>query len=350
MRILFISRKYPPVKGGMENYTKNLLDNLKVFYRVDTILLRKTQAHLLWFLPYSLVKSVFLVLKNRYDLVYMGDALLGPIGLILKYVAKIKTAVTVHGLDITYNNIIYRAIIPYSISKSDKVICVSRNTLKECKKRNIPSDICTFIPNGVNADEYILGNSKEEYAKNLKNKIGINLENKRILFTLGRLIKRKGVDWFIENVFTKLDGSFIYIVGGSGPQKKELDALINKLSLKDRVKLIGRVDYHTLKLLYNCADCFIIPNQKIKNNPEGFGIAAIEAASCGVPVIANSVDGVKDAVINGKTGWLIECNDVDAFIAKIKDPGLEREDINQANMIFSWSNIIKKYKEVIEAA
>ncbi|MEW6407134.1 MAG: glycosyltransferase family 4 protein [Patescibacteria group bacterium] len=347
-RILLISRKYPPMIGGMETYTKNLLSNLCLSYDVDTILLNKKQFHLIWFLPYVFIKSFFLSLRHKYSVLYICDALLSPLGLIIKSIFNIKTIATVHGLDVTYPNFLYQKIVPFSLSKLDYLVCVSNNTVSECIKRGICASKCIFIPNGVNINEYYLEQSKNDVLEQLKGKMKHDFNNKKILLTTGRLIKRKGMDWFLKNIFMQLGPDFIYFVSGEGPLKRDLRRIIDKQSLKNKVFLLGKVDRNTLKLLYNSADAFIMPNQIIKSDPEGFGIVALEAASCGVPVIANAVDGIKEAVLDGKTGWLIKYNNKDAFIEKIINPGLRANSVREAIHSFSWVNLIKSYQKIIE--
>lgn len=349
-KILFISRKYPPSIGGMQSYTKNLLDNLKSSYDVDAILLCRGQIHLFWFLPFTFFKAILLDLKNRYDVLCLADALLAPLGLAIKKIFRLRAIVTAHGLDITYKNFLYQKIVPPAVARFDRVVCVSRNTIKECTQRNIHFEICTFIPNGINIDEYYLNLSQPECRDLLGKEWRCDFSGKKLIFTVGRLVPRKGVDWFIENIFIKLEKDFVYLVCGQGPLKKKIEAMVAKLSLQGRVMLLGQVRQRILQLIYNCADIFVMPNQKIENSPEGFGIVAIEAASCGLPVIANNIDGLSDAVIDGKTGWLIKYNDRDAFIEKIKNPGLDRANIRENAKVFSWPSLIGQYREVIDKA
>lgn len=347
-KILFISRKYPPSVGGMQTYTKNLLDNLRTYYKVDAILLSRGQVHLLWFLPYAIIKSVFLSAKNGYDVFYMGDALLAPIGLILKNIFKGKAIVTVHGLDITYPNAVYQSFIPKAVCGYDKVICVSRNTMEECKTRGISPSICSFIPNGMNPDEYYLDIPRSGCISELEKALNMRLGGRKIILTAGRLMKRKGIDLFLDKTFPILGNNFIYFICGKGPLKERIGKVIKERSLSDRVFILNEVSQGLLKLLYNCADVFVMPNRRIKDDVEGFGIVAIEAASCGAPVVANNVDGINEAVLDGKTGWLVEDNNTEKFLEKIKNPGLDRNAVRQEAMSFSWSRLIIKYKEIID--
>jgi len=347
-KILLISRKYPPSVGGMQTYTRDLLNNLNNLYDVDAILLGGGQLNLLWFLPYAFLKSLLLNVRHRYSLVYSCDALLAPVVLFIKILFRVKVACTVHGLDITYPGFCYQKVIPPSVAHLDRVVCVSRNTLEECADRGIPRRLCVFIPNGINVDEYCLSKPHDECRRFLEKELGVDLDGKRVILTSGRLIARKGVDWFLMNVFPKLESNSLYFITGEGPSRSKIEHIIRQPVFSGRVMLLGRVGKELLKLLYNSADIFIMPNQKIKEDLEGFGIVALESSSCGTPVIANRVDGLEDAVLPGKTGWLVNYNDIDAFVQKIHDPRLTRQSVREQAVFFSWGNIIKKYCSIIE--
>lgn len=347
-RILFISRKYPPSIGGMQTYTKNLLSGLRDFYEIDPILLSRNQAHILWFLPYAIFKAAFLCLTRAYDYLYICDASLAPVGLLLKKLFKVRVIVTVHGLDITWGNVFYQGPVVFALSRMDKIICVSSNTREECVKRKVPPGICAVIPNGV-SDDYYINLSKDECRKKAAFKLKMNFNNKIVLLTAGRLIRRKGIDWFIKAIFPKLGNDFLYAICGEGPLRTEIEKAINGSVFGDRIFLLGKIELDTLRLLYGGADVFVMPNQKVKNDPEGFGIVAIEAASCGLPVVANAVDGISEAVLNGRTGWLIGPDDPRGFIEKIKNPGLVRSDVrSEALKTFSWCNISRRYRDTLE--
>ena len=83
IKLLYITRKYPPAVGGMENFSYNLYNNFdpsKV--DADIISLGKSQKHLVWFLPYALLKTVFKA--GKYDVIFVGDALLSSVGFFTK--------------------------------------------------------------------------------------------------------------------------------------------------------------------------------------------------------------------------------------------------------------------------
>jgi glycosyltransferase involved in cell wall biosynthesis len=336
--ILLIARKYPPSVGGMQIYSKNLADRLSQRYKVDKIVMGHSQLNLVWFIPYMFLKALFLALVKKYDIIYLCDALLAPAGLLLKKISGAKVFATVHGLDITYNKFFYQRIVPPAVKGLDKVICVSKNTMVECIKRGISREKCVVIANGVDRAQSVQAAGTGAPS------------GKKIITTVGRLVRRKGVAWFVENVMPKLGDDYVYMVVGEGPEKENINNVIRNAGVSKKVFLLGRIPDRELDEIYRTAHAVVVPNQLISDDPEGFGIVAIEAASCGVPVIANNVDGLSDAVIDGKTGWLIGYNDIRMFIDKIKNPALERDSVKAAAGVFSWDNVIKRYCEVIDAA
>jgi phosphatidylinositol alpha-1,6-mannosyltransferase len=304
--------------GGMEKQNYELITNLSSLVNKSLIALKKSQINLIWFLPYALIKSIFTITTKRIDIIHLGDGLLAPIGLILKFIFNKKVIVTVHGLDITLNNRFYQLIVLSSLRKLDKIICVSNSTRHECLKRKVNPNKCVFIPNGIESGRLSLKTSRETQIKSIETEFRINLKNKKILLSVGRLVKRKGVYWFIDNVMSMLGNNTILIVVGDGPEKARIARIVNKKKLKDNVFLLGRIEEDSLKNLYNAADIFVMPNIKVKGDMEGFGIVAIEAASLGIPVVASGIEGIKDAIHNEKNGYLVNPYDAKSFTDKIK--------------------------------
>ena len=92
------------------------------------ITLSKSKKHLLWFLPYSFFKALYFIRKYSVQHVHLCDGLLSPIGLLLKFLTGVKVTVTIHGLDITYDDQIYQNLIPWCIARLDSLVCVSHST------------------------------------------------------------------------------------------------------------------------------------------------------------------------------------------------------------------------------
>jgi len=347
-RILFITRNYPPKVGGLETYSCNLIKEFQAHGSTYKITLSKSIKHLLWFFPYSFFRALYLIRKYSVQFVHLCDGLLAPLGILLKHLTGVKVTVTIHGLDITYKNSFYQMFIPWCITKLDGVVCVSHSTRDECVRRIIPCPkCCTVIPNGIRPDQLYLKQSKNELRRKLENLIGISLNNKKILFTIGHLVKRKGVAWFVENVMPRLEDSCLYVVAGEGPERKTIQEIVDRYNLQDRVLLLGELSDEDRKFIYNASDIFIMPNITVTGDVEGFGIVALEAGSCGLPVVASNIQGLRDAVINGKTGYLVEEGGVDGFVGRITDMNLDKAQIREiVNSTFDWAKIYKRYHDV----
>lgn len=83
---------------------------------------------------------------------------------------------------------------------------------------------------------------------------------------------------------------------------------------------------------------------------EGFGIVALEAGSCGLPVVASNIQGLQDAVIDGKTGYLVEEGDVDGFVGRITDMNLKKDQIREiVNSTFDWQGSQRNTRTLFSA-
>ena len=163
--------------------------------------------------------------------------------------------------------------------------------------------------------------------------------------TSGRLVKRKGVEWFVSNVMPKISKDYVYLISGEGEEGESIRKSIEKNKLEDRVFMLGRTSHELLKLLYNAGDVFVMPNIHVEGDMEGFGIVMLEANSVGLPVVASKIEGIKDALKDKVTGLFAEEKNTDDFIRKIK----EAEKLNKNKMIeevnrnFDWNEIAREF-------
>ncbi|MFC1948311.1 glycosyltransferase, partial [Chloroflexota bacterium] len=154
-------------------------------------------------IPYLLIRAIGILLTRQIDVIYLEDGLLSPLGIILKLFRR-PIVVTIHGLDITYTNRLYQLIVPQCVGKLGKVICISDATRKMCLDKGIPEGKITVIPDGI-SDEFYIHGDKQSLKEKLSKKLEINFENKKILLSVGRLVERKGIHWFVENVMPKIN-------------------------------------------------------------------------------------------------------------------------------------------------
>lgn len=125
------------------------------------------------------------------------------------------------------------------------------------------------------------------------------------LLTLTRLVKRKNIKSVLYALkMLKNKGlKFNYYIAGAGSEYESLVSLTRGLNLEENVSFLGRVYEEQKRQLYLWADLFILPSVEMEKSIEGYGIVFIEANSFGIPVISGNTGGMKEAVINGVTGF-----------------------------------------------
>jgi glycosyltransferase involved in cell wall biosynthesis len=353
MKILFISRAYPPITGGIENQNYALSVWLNKVASTDTIANRRGKKFLPFFLPLATLRALWCI--SRYDVLLLGDGVLGIVGYIVKIFFPKKSVIAViHGLDITYRNSIYQNVwVRFFLPKLDGLIAVGNETIRQGVARGIPEEKLAFIPNGVDTEAHFEPHTREELEKLL----GVSLTNKHVLLTSGRLAKRKGVAWFIRNVIPKLPDNILYVVAGDGVDKQNIDQAVQETHSADRVKLLGYVSDEVRNILFNTCDIFIQPNIPIEGDMEGFGISVIEAASCELPVIVSNLEGLKDAIHQNENGLLVEPENADAFKEAIMSLfsneearlALGKRARQYTKDHFEWDAIAKQYLQTIES-
>lgn len=368
MKILFISRAYPPIVGGIENQNYGIGDSLSKITPTRVIANKSGKKNLPFFLPWISIKALFIL--SKYDIVLLGDGVLSPIGVFLKFFYPRKKYISiVHGLDITFARKgsflgkIYRMINIPALKKLDKLIMVGQETITEAVKIGIAKEKCVFIPNGIDRHEICKDCGKAD----LERLLGMCLGSKKIIFRGARFTKHKGVEWFIRNVMPKLPENFVLIAAGAGIARKTAGdenyypacrKAVEDLHLEDRVKLMLNVPRSDIKILFNACDLYISPNIKVPGSMEGFGITAVEAAACGRVVLASNLEGLKDAIKEGQNGFLLEPENAAVWAEKIKevlsDDVFRKEFGEKAGKYtldhYSWDKIAKKYLEVISKA
>ena len=140
-------------------------------------------------------------------------------------------------------------------------------------------------------------------------------EEKNILF-VGRLEPLKGLDVLLRAVaaLENLSNVTLNVVGGdeNSKEKSRLQSLASRMKLTQTVRFIGSVSQEDLPLHYNAADVCVLPSHY-----ESFGLAALEAAACGRPVVASEVGGLPSIVRNGSTGFLVEPKHSDSMAERL---------------------------------
>ena len=355
--ILFITRKHPPSIGGMQKLSQSLTVEVGKLAPTTTISWGHSTVFLPFFLLYALAGATLTLLYNpRIQVVHLSDALLAPLGLYLKTLFRIPVVVTVHGLDITFDNALYQWLIPRCLRRMDKLICVSSYTRDQCLRRGVPAELCDVIPNGVNMSEFDCNFSEEGIAE-VRACAGSRLDGRKALLTVGRLIERKGVVHFLDSILPRVLArcpDTCYLIVGEGPLREVIETRIASLHLEDHVVLLGQVDDAGLKAAYHLAALFVMPNVPVPNDIEGFGLVALEAAAAERYVVASRLDGIPEAVVSPQNGLLVDPGDSEGFaeaIIRLLEDDQERAARGRrardyVRRHYSWDIIARRYNEV----
>lgn len=340
MKVLFISRTYPPLVGGMEKLASDFYENYKKKGRIDLLANPGGKKTIQFFF----IKAVFFLFfrARDYDVIHIFDAVLSPLAMVVKFFSKAKVSFTVNGLDIVYSRFGYQRFMPFFLRKADKIFAVSLYTMEQCALRGVPKEKLMVIPNGLDFSDVDI--FSEERKSAIMSRFNIPIKGKRILLTVGRLVKRKGHAWFLEQVFPHLPGHYVYVIAGDGPERDVIVNLVRRCNLMDRVYLLGCVSDEEKNCLYQTADLFVMPNIHIENDQEGFGIVLLEAGRYGLPVIASNIEGIRDVVIDQKTGRLLDERDTHGFIDAIMNFNPDRSSIPSAlASLFDWKSVVERY-------
>ncbi|MBU3071033.1 glycosyltransferase family 4 protein [Aestuariicella sp. G3-2] len=362
-RILIITRNLPPLVGGMERLNWHMADELSKYAEVKvigpkgaaTIKPQHVELHeaplkpLPLFLMVAFCKTLWLSLLWRPDITLAGSGLTAPLAWLSSKLSSSKSAVYLHGFDITVKNNLYQRFWPLSFKKMDTIIVNSTPTKKLAVSAGLDKSKIAIVHPGVSLPE--APQTEEDIDKF---KAQHNLTNKKVLLSVGRLTTRKGLREFVELALPKIVQTVpnaILVVIGEAPKNslgasiqtvESILTLAKQSGVDGNIKFLGVItDKVQLATAYETADVHVFPVRHIPDDPEGFGMVAIEAAAHGLPTIAFATGGIIDAVQQGKSGYLIETNNYTEMSKKItellRQPALFNE-IKDFSSSFSWSN------------
>ncbi len=373
-KIIFLNRKNPNSIGGVQRHIARLCAGLSKSFEIEKIGWSGPEWSAPIYFPYFYYKSM----GNGAELLHCDDAVTALVGAKIEKNSGKKVVATVHGLDVILPIPWYQERLKKALPRIDKIVCVSRATAEQAKKRGVSNEKIEIIPNSAESVNGFSKKSEESFRK-FENRTGIDLRGKTVLFSLGRPLRRKGFDTFIENVFPFLPENCVYIIAGPAPKTpswiKTLKPVLGKkyhrllllasgcdtvheklieLCSFPRLHYLNEVSDELRDTIFALSDLFIMPNRRVEGDMEGFGIVALEASARGIPVIATGIEGITDAVIDGRNGFCVGEGDsskmidiIKSFIDdpdKLSDFGKEAKKFTEDN--FSSSKIHARYSEV----
>jgi len=234
-------------------------------------------------------------IAKDFDIIHLHGYKAGLVGRMAIGPKQKPVVVTVHNFPATYNEMFFRIVEKRLSHRTSRYVAVSQALASRLTGDwMIPPEKVTTVVNGI--DPPFCGALKAQAAR-LRQRLGIG-PNKTVVGTLARLAPQKGIDLFIQAavlVKDRLPGT-IFLVGGSGPLRHELERLVEVLGLKGSLRFIGKLE--EVHPYLAALDVFVLPSRS-----EGLSLTLMEAMACGVPVVAVAVGGVPEVV--GEDGLLV---------------------------------------------
>lgn len=362
MKTLLLTLEYPPFKGGVSSYYENLIKHwpekgdIYVIDNNNDYYINKKLPILKWIPAYFRLKKY--LKANQIDHIIVGNILpIGTIALMLKKKFKFKYSIILHGTDIAYaqKQARKKKLADKIIKNADRIICNSSNTkdlLIKYSSQDAGNKALVVNP-GINLDVKV----NEKLRNKIKSKI--NADKNIVLFSISRLIKRKGVDRTIQafrNLINYLPNA-TYFIGGTGPDEEYLKEIRNELSsVRSRIHFLGKITEEAKWAWLDLCDMFVLPIREEEENFDGFGIVYIEANLMGKAVIAGKSGGIRDAVEDNVNGILVDPNNIDEITNAIIQLAQDEELRNQLGQTgkeraiqnFNWKNQIEKIYNFIK--
>ena len=216
------------------------------------------------------------------------------------YGIKIPVVTTLHGTDITLvgKDMTYKPVVTFSINQSDGVTAVSDDLRRSTYDHfDIENDI-KVIPNFIDLDRFSL-QPKDHFKKAIApfgEKILIHTSNFR------KVKRTQDVIQIFKRISEKIPSKLLMV--GDGPERVNCEALCRELNVCEHTRFLGKQD--AVEEILSVSDLFLMPSES-----ESFGLAALEAMACKVPVISTNSGGLPELNVNGVTGFMSTVGDVD---------------------------------------
>ena len=329
-KIIYITRNFPPLLGGMERLNYHMYDELRKTYAVFLIGPKGAEAFCeqsspiatcppkpVWlFLLTSFWQTLGLIFKHRPAMIFAGSGVAAFPAVIAGKIGNVPVLTYLHGLDIIAPNPIYQHIFLPVIRRSKGWIVNSRNTGKLAIAAGLPANKIEVLNPGTDLPDLSGFDGGRLFRER------IHAGNRPILISVGRLTERKGLLEFISyalpEIIAQIPDILLVVIGGdpiqsvagsSGASSNILRLKIKELKLESNVILLGNVDDKTLSEAFMASQLHVFPVLDLPGDVEGFGMVAVEAAAHGLPTVAFSVGGTPDSINTGVSGWLVPASD-----------------------------------------
>ncbi|MDW5290734.1 glycosyltransferase family 4 protein [Formosa sp. PL04] len=251
-----------------------------------------------------------------------------------------KTLAVIHGTEVNFKNGYLKKAVDLALNRFGTIVAVSNYTSQLVS--HLEKDV-TVIPNGIEIAQW--------EAEGLT---PARLKGYPVLTTVGRVSTRKGQLQVISHLpeLIKTFPDVHYHCIGIPTEADAFMAQAKSLSVDSYITFHGVVDAKILKEMLMATDVFVmLSTESTTGDVEGFGIAILEANALGIPSIGSKDCGIEDAILDGKSGFLIERDNTLAFEAALfgilEHPEVFKKEAVSWAKTHSWNAIIKRYIKVI---
>jgi phosphatidylinositol alpha-1,6-mannosyltransferase len=260
-------------------------------------------------LVFPLLQALKLHRQERFDVIECWQPLpFGLIGLLFKVLYDVPYIVWSHGNDLSrpQRYPLARSLLSPVLAGAHLVIANSQSTKRGLLTLGAPSGKIRVLNPPVDTQRF----RPDIAPSDIMRKYG--LEGKRVILTVARLVRVKGIDMVIRALPKVLETipNTVYLVVGGGPLRAELEQLAEALGVRDNVLFAGAVAHLSddLPRYYRVCDVFVMVSRPVSQGREieRFGMAYLEAGACGKPVIGGKGGGTSEAVEDGVTGLLVD--------------------------------------------
>jgi N-acetyl-alpha-D-glucosaminyl L-malate synthase BshA len=264
--------------------------------------------------PYELAlasKMVSVVKSEKLDLLHVHYAIPhASAAFMAKQILKaegiiIPVVTTLHGTDITLvgKDASYAPVVAFSINQSDGVTAVSHDLKRETFQSFKITNEIEVIPNFIDLEKF-----KKQKKDHFKKAICPNGESLIVHTSNFRKVKRVlDVIRIFANIHSEIPAKLLMI--GDGPDRTKAETLCRELDISHDVRFLGKLE--AVEEVLSVADLFLMPSEK-----ESFGLAALEAMACEVPVISSNTGGLPELNVQGVTGFLSPVGDIEDMTRK----------------------------------
>jgi N-acetyl-alpha-D-glucosaminyl L-malate synthase BshA len=253
----------------------------------------------------------------------------------------IPVVTTLHGTDITLvgKDPSYEPVVTFSINQSDAVTAVSEDLRKATYEHFAVKKDIVVIPNFIDLERF--KRQKKEHFK-----LAICPNGEKLLVHTSNFRKVKRVEDVIHVFYElrkKIPAKLLLV--GDGPERDKMERLCRELGTCDDIRFLGKME--AVEEVLSVADLFVMPSEK-----ESFGLAALEAMACEVPVLSSDAGGIPELNIDGVTGFTCKIGDIKTMTEKaleiLDDKNLEgfKDRALARAKEFDVSKILPLYEQV----